>query len=207
DPIPPENEMWADGKHVVIVGGGDTGSDCVGTSVRQGADSITQLEILPQPPAERDPSTPWPEWPLQLRTSTSHQEGGTRHWSVLTKEVVGDDAGHVRALSIVEAVWEKDPGTGRMQCSEKPGSEREIRADLVLLAMGFTREGNAGILKDFGVAVREDLTARLDDNFMTSQPGVFVAGDLSTGPSLVVRAIADGRIAAEGINKYLEKRK
>ncbi len=205
DRIAAKEDITAAGRDVVIIGGGDTGADCVGTSIRQGANSVTQIEILAKPPAEQNPATPWPLWPNVLRSSTSHQEGCERQWSVATKEVLGDKSGRVRALRVVDVEWvpAKDSG-GRVTCREVPGSEREIAAGLVLLAMGFTREGNASTLGAFGVATADDCTARLDENFMSCVPGVFVAGDLSKGASLVVRAISEGRLAAEGINRYLE---
>ena len=194
--------ITATGKSVVIIGGGDTGADCLGTSLRQGASDVAQIEIMPKPPPTRDTTTPWPEWPYQLRTSTSHQEGGQRRWSVLTKEFTGDN-GHVRALQCCEVEWTTDD-TGRRSFSEKLGTEFELKADLVLLAMGFTNEGNAKVLNAFGLETDARGQAVRDDNCMGTVPGVFVAGDLSQGASLVVRAIADGRSAAAGIDRYLQ---
>lgn len=200
--IPPDDRISAHDKHVVVIGGGDTGSDCVGTSIRQGAKSVTQVEILPQPPPARDESTPWPEWPYQLRTSSSHQEGCERRWNVLTKAFIGAN-GSVSAVDACEIRWKTDDKTGKCSFEEIPGSEFRLPGGLVLLAMGFTMEGNQGVLHDFGVDTREDGQAVLDEAYMSSVPGVFVAGDLSQGASLVVRAIADGRRSAAGINQYL----
>lgn len=202
DTIPESEVISAKGKHVMIIGGGDTGADCVGTAVRQGALSVVQQEILPRPPDKRDPSTPWPSWPHMLRSSSSHDEGGVRRWSVNTREFVGKD-GRVVTWRGHEVEWFKDSQTGRQSFKEKAGSDMELPADLVLLAMGFTKEGNAKILSEFGIAVTKDGSPVLDANFMTSVPGVFVAGDLSKGASLVVRAITDGRAAAAGMNRFL----
>ncbi len=201
DKIPKRECISAKGKHVVVIGGGDTGSDCVGTSIRQGAKSVRQLEILPKPPDEIDPSTPWPMWPKVLRTSTSHQEGCDREWSVMTTDFVGDKKSGVEALNAVDVDWEKKDG--RFVPVKKAGTERTVEAQLVLLAMGFTREGNAGILNAFGVETGDDCAPCLNKDYMTNVDGVFVAGDLSQGASLVVRAIADGRRAADGVDRYL----
>jgi NAD(P)H-dependent glutamate synthase small subunit len=202
DVIPEADSVTATGKHVVIIGGGDTGSDCVGTAIRQGAADVLQLEILPCPPSRRDPSTPWPQWPLILRTSSSHEEGGERRWSVLAKEFIGMD-GRVTALRCVEVDWCRDASTGAMSYTEKAGTEFLVPADLVLLAMGFTRRGNMMILRAFGIETTSEGQVVRDAAGMTSVPGVFVAGDLSHGASLVVRAIADARVAAASIDKYL----
>ena len=206
DTIPAEQAILAGGKHVAVIGGGDTGSDCVGTSIRQGAASVRQLEILPRPPDVRSPQTPWPLWPNQLRTSSSHQEGGERMWSVQTKEFLGDAQGALRAIRVVDVEWRTDSATGRSSCVEKSDSVREYPAELALLCMGFTREGNAESLARFGVTTNPDLTPKLNGDYMSSVPGVFVAGDLSAGASLVVRAIADGRRAAEGITRWLAEK-
>jgi glutamate synthase (NADPH/NADH) small chain len=131
-------ELLATGKNVVVIGGGDTGSDCVGTSGRQGAKSVTQIELMPIPPKERDSSTPWPNWPMMLRTSTSHEEGCDRHWSINTKEFIGDENGHLKAIKIVDLDWQKDAETGRLQMKEVAGSERTIPCELALFAAGQT---------------------------------------------------------------------
>ena len=202
DIIPAGTEILAKGKHVVVVGGGDTGADCVGTSIRQGALSVTQIEILPKPPPTRDPATPWPLWPNQLRTSSSHEEGCDRRWNIQTKEFLGKD-GQVRSLKCCEVEWKKDPATGRQSFADKPGSDFELPAGLVLLSMGFTKEGNAEMLKKLGMVVTPAGEPQVDASGMSSIPGVFVAGDLAWGASLVVRAIADGRKSADRITAWL----
>ena len=202
DSLSGEAEILAGGKHVIIIGGGDTGSDCIGTSLRQGAESVTQLEIMPKPPPTRDQTTPWPQWPYQLRTSSSQQEGGTRQWEVMTKKFLGRN-GRVTGLRCCKVSWDKDPESGQFRMTEVPGSEFDIKADLVLLAMGFTMEGNAGVLGRFGVETDDRHSPVLDRNYMTSVPGVFVAGDLGRGASLVVRAIFDGRQVAAGVDAFL----
>ncbi|NOY82976.1 MAG: glutamate synthase subunit beta [Kiritimatiellaeota bacterium] len=202
DALPPGTEIRADGKRVLVIGGGDTGSDCVGTALRQGAVDVVQIEIMPQPPVERSPDTPWPLWPHQLRTSSSHEEGGKRLWSVLSKEFVGEN-NRVAGVRAAKVEWTKAPTTGQMSFREVPGTDFLIETDLILLAMGFTKEGSAEILRGYGVEV--DCAGRvvLDAAGMTTLPGVFVAGDLAAGASLVVRAIADGRRVAELIDRFL----
>jgi len=197
----PAPEITAAGKRVVVIGGGDTGADCVGTSLRQGALSVTQFEILPKPPPTRCESTPWPEWAYMLRSSSSHEEGGERRWSVTTTSFVGEN-GRVRAVHCTEVEWCTDD-KGRRTCRERPGSEFTQPADLVLLAMGFTREGNGEVLTRLGVSVDASGRPQVDAAGMTSVRGVFVAGDLAAGASLVVRAIAAGRQVAEGISRFL----
>ncbi len=189
-------EITASGKHVVIIGGGDTGADCFGTSRRQGAKSITQLELLPKPPAERAASTPWPMWPLRLRTETSHEEGGERVWSVKTTHFSGDGAGRVQALHGVRV--------GAPPSFEaEPGGEFSLPAGLVLLAMGFLGPRPGGIADQLGYALDARGNAQADADHMTSVAGVFAAGDARRGQSLVVWAIAEGRRAARGVDRYL----
>ena len=171
-----EPPITAEGKHVVIIGGGDTGADCLGTAHRQGAASITQLEILPRPPDERAPSNPWPQWSLIYRTSSAHEEGGERVFSVNTERFVDDGAGNVRALLIHEVELRRRPLRRR-----SPGTERELPADLVLLAMGFVGPEQAAWLERLGVEFDERGNVRRDDDFMTNVPGVFVAGDMGRG--------------------------
>lgn len=195
DVVPADEAIVATGKHVVVIGGGDTGSDCIGTSHRQGASSVTSFEILPRPPDERDPSTPWPMWPLMLRTSSSHEEGGTRDWSVSTERFSGD--GRVQKLHCVRVELK----SGRFE--RVPGTEMEIDADLVLLAMGFVHPEHPGIVEDLGLSLDRRGNVSVDEGFMTSVPGVFAAGDCQRGQSLVVWAIADGRRAARGIDRWL----
>ncbi|BAN70191.1 glutamate synthase subunit beta [endosymbiont of unidentified scaly snail isolate Monju] len=193
-------------KDVVVIGGGDTGSDCIGTSVRHGARSITQIEIMDRPPEKEDKDLVWPDWPHKLRTSTSQEEGCERMWNVLTKEFLDDGNGHVRGLRCVKVRWERDE-QGRMQMHEIEGSEFELKADLVTLAMGFVHPVHEGMLEELGVAldargnVRGGTEGR--DAYRTSIDGVFAAGDMRRGQSLVVWAIREGRPAAAAIDEYL----
>ncbi|MGC9329670.1 MAG: glutamate synthase subunit beta [Candidatus Hinthialibacter sp.] len=201
DDISEDQFVSAQGKRVVVIGGGDTGADCVGTSNRHGALSVTQLEILPKPPEKRTDSMPWPYWPFILRTSTSHEEGGTRDWSVNTKRFIGRD-GKVEKILAVRVKTEFD-ANGRIRFEEIPGSEFDIKADLVFLAMGFLGPVKEGLLTDLGVAFTERGAVQVDENYMSSIPGVFCAGDMSRGASLVVWAIWEGRQAAKGVDQYL----
>jgi glutamate synthase (NADPH/NADH) small chain len=197
DEIPEDAWISAAGKHVVIIGGGDTGADCLGTSHRHKAASIRQFEIMPQPPQERASSTPWPLWPLMLRTETAHEEGGERHFGILTTEFVGDEQGRVRGLKTVKV--------GPPPKFEPiAGSEQEFPADLVLLAMGFTGPVKSGLLTELEVALDARGNVQSGENHMTSIPGVFAAGDMRRGQSLVVWAIAEGRKAATGIHNWLK---
>ena len=201
DVIPDDQFISAQGRHVVIIGGGDTGADCLGTVHRQGAKSVTQLELLAQPPVDRAPDNPWPQWPNIFRVSPAHEEGGERLYSVSTQRFVGDDAGRVRALQAtkVETV-RKD---GRVHVQPMPGSEFEIQADLVLLAMGFLGPERGALVNDLGLKMTERGNVWRDDRWMTSVPGVFAAGDMQRGQSLIVWAIAEGRSAARGVDQYL----
>jgi glutamate synthase (NADPH/NADH) small chain len=192
-----EDQIVATDKHVVIIGGGDTGADCLGTSHRQGAASITQLEIMPRPGEERPSNQPWPTYPMTFRVSSAHEEGGERVYSVSTKEFLGDDDGHVRALRLVEV--EMRDGTFQ----EVPGTEHEIKADLVLFAMGFTGPQQEGLVSQFGVDLDARGNVTRNDDYMSSVDGVFVAGDAGRGQSLIVWAIAEGRAAAAAVDKYL----
>jgi len=186
----------AAGKRVVIIGGGDTGADCLGTSHRQKAASVHQFELLPQPPLERSPSTPWPLWPMQLRTESSHEEGGIREWSVATASFTGDEAGNVRQLHAVRV----GPPP---KFEAVAGSEFTIDADLVLLAMGFLGPVKNGLLESLEVKLDARGNVQANENYMTSVPGVFAAGDMRRGQSLVVWAITEGRHAARGVDRYL----
>jgi len=191
----------ADGRHVIVIGGGDTGSDCVGTSRRQNAASVTQFELLPMPPTGRPEHQPWPYWPMKLRTSTSHEEGCERRWSILTKELLGE-GGRVRGLRTVQV--EFSPGAdGGLQMREVAGTEQEWPADLVLLAMGFVGPEPDGLIAQLGLELDARGNVRTDGDYMTSVPGVFAAGDARRGQSLVVWAISEGREAARGVDKYL----
>jgi NAD(P)H-dependent glutamate synthase small subunit len=205
DSIPPEQRISAEGKHVVVIGGGDTGSDCIGTSRRQGAASITQIELLPKPPENRVPTNPWPTWPNVLRTSSSHEEGCERMWSIQTKEFVGE-AGKVRKLRCATLDWSEPDAGGRRTCNEIPGSEFDLPADLVLFAMGFVHVEHGPLVRDLGVATDPRGNIVADRNLMTTVPGVFGAGDAVMGASLVVRVIDTGRRAADGVDRYLMSR-
>ncbi len=194
--------LFADGKDVIVIGGGDTGSDCIGTSNRHGAKSITQLEIMPQPPEKENKGLTWPDWPLKLRTSSSHLEGCDRDWAVNTKSVKGKD-GKVTALELVRVNWEAGDD-GRMVMKEVPGSEFELPADLVLLAMGFIHPEHDGMVE----ALKVDLDGRGNvqadtENYKTSVDKVFTAGDMRRGQSLVVWAIREGRQCARAVDEFL----
>jgi glutamate synthase (NADPH/NADH) small chain len=195
-------QILARDKHVIIIGGGDTGSDCVGTSNRQGAASITQFELLPQPPEAENKPLVWPYWPIKLRTSSSHEEGCDRDWSVATKRFEGTN-GRVQKLIAARVEWQRD-GSGATRMVEVPGSEFEMRADLVLLAMGFTGPGETGLVEQFRVALdaRTNVKANTDD-YLTSVPKVFAAGDMRRGQSLVVWAIREGRQCAHAVDAFL----
>ncbi|MCX6627713.1 MAG: glutamate synthase subunit beta [Candidatus Solibacter sp.] len=188
------DQILVGGKRVIIIGGGDTGADCLGTSHRQGARSVTQFELLPKPPEARSPLTPWPLWPMQLRVESSHEEGGTRDWSVNTVKFTGDEHGNVKQLHAVRVSPEMEA---------LPGTEFTLEADLVLLAMGFTGPVKNGMMEQLGVGLDARGNVASDANYMSSVRGVFAAGDMRRGQSLVVWAIAEGRNAAEGIDRYL----
>jgi glutamate synthase (NADPH) small chain len=201
DEVPDVEFITAQGKHVIIIGGGDTGADCLGTAHRQGAASIHQLELLPRPPKERASDNPWPQWPQVFRVSTAHEEGGERLFAVSTERFTGDASGHVRALHAVQVeIVKKD---GRMQFVRVEGSEFEIPADLVLLAMGFVGPEKGALLTELGVTMTDRGNVARDARWMTNVPGVFTAGDMQRGQSLIVWAIAEGRSAARAIDQYL----
>jgi glutamate synthase (NADPH/NADH) small chain len=199
--ISDERFITARGKRVVIMGGGDTGADCLGTAHRQGARSVHQLEILPRPPEERAPDNPWPQWPNIYRVSSAHAEGGERVYSVSTRRFLGDAQGRVSALEAVEVELLRE--NGRMAFTEKPGAELTLPCELVLLAMGFVGPERPGMLEALGVRLTERGTVWRDQRWMTSVPGVFTAGDMQRGQSLIVWAIAEGRSAARGVDGYL----
>ena len=205
DPEPvaaPGGTITAKGKHVVVIGGGDTGSDCIGTSNRQGARSITQLEILPKPPDQENKALVWPDWPLKLRTSSSHEEGCERDWAVLTKRALGKN-GHIEALECVRVEWMQGPD-GRWAMQEVPESTFELKADLVLLAMGFLGPRKAGMIEQAGIKLdpRGNVAANTLD-YQSSVAKVFAAGDMRRGQSLVVWAIREGRQCARAIDEFL----
>ena len=202
--IPPDERISAEGKRVVILGGGDTGADCLGTAHRQGAEVVYQFELLPEPPQERRPDDPWPQWPMILRTSGAHEEGGIRDYNILTKSFSGSN-GHVEKLHGVRVDW--SPGDdGRPQMHEVPGSEFELETELVLLAMGFLHPEHKGMLEQLGVELDGRGNVKVDGNKMTSVPKVFAGGDMVRGQSLVVWAIAEGRDVARGVDQYLMSR-
>lgn len=197
-----QNQITATGKHVVVIGGGDTGSDCVGTSNRHGAASITQFELLPQPPVQENKPAVWPYWPMKLRTSSSHEEGCNRDWAVTTKSFSGGN-GKVEKLHAVRVEWKKDE-KGIMKMHEVPGSEFEIKADLVLFAMGYMHPVHEGMLKELGVSLDSRGNVNADTNcYQTSISKVFAAGDMRRGQSLVVWAIREGRQAARAVDEFL----
>jgi glutamate synthase (NADPH/NADH) small chain len=196
-----EDGIDAKGKHVVVLGGGDTGADCIGTSHRQGALSVTSLELLPQPPVSRAADNPWPEWARIFRTAPAHEEGGERIYSVLTKRLIGE-AGVVKRLQAVRVEWVPQAG-GPPAMREVPGSEFEIPADLVFLAMGFTGPEKRPFFEELGLTLDKRSNVACDKDKMTNVPGVFVAGDMTRGQSLIVWAIAEGRAAARGVDRWL----
>jgi len=202
DHIPPEQRITAEGKRVAIIGGGDTGADCLGTVIRQGAKEVYQIELMPKPPLERDELTqPWPTYPMILRTSSAHEEGGIREWSINTKWFEGDEHGNVRRLHAVRLEWYTD-SSGRRQFREIPGSEFSLEVDLVLLAMGFLHPQHDGLLDSLGVEYDERGNVKTI-HYATSVPSVFAAGDMRRGQSLIVWAISEGREAAHYVDKYL----
>jgi len=202
DRAAPRGTITAEGKHVVVIGGGDTGSDCIGTANRQGAASITQLEILPMPPEKENKALTWPDWPLKLRTSSSQEEGCDRDWAVLTKRALGSD-GKIEALECVRVEWVKD-ASGRFQINEIDGSKFPLKTDLVLLAMGFVGPRKRGLLEQASTAfdARGNVQANMLD-YRTSVPKIFACGDMRRGQSLVVWAIREGREAAYAVDQFL----
>ncbi|NKI33323.1 glutamate synthase subunit beta [Croceivirga thetidis] len=195
-------EILATNKNVIVIGGGDTGSDCIGTSIRHGAESVTNFEIMPMATTDRPVNQPWPFWPMRLRTSSSHKEGAERVFSISTKEFIGDEKGNLKALKTVEVEWEIKPGQ-RPVLKELPGTEKEWKAELVLLALGFTGSETT-VAEQLGLEMdnRTNIKASTD-NFRTNVPGIFVAGDQRRGQSLIVWAISEGREAAHHIDSFL----
>jgi glutamate synthase (NADPH/NADH) small chain len=203
--IAPGCRISAKNKNVLVIGGGDTGSDCVGTAHRQGAKSVTQIEIMPMPPEGDNPATPWPYWPVILKTSSSHLEGCTRRWLLDTRRFIGDADNRVSEVEVEEIEWVDDPTTGR-KTIKRSGNVENLKAELVLLALGFTNPVAEGVLEQLGVEKDARGNVKVNANMSTSVDKVFAAGDASTGASLVVRCIASGRKAAEGINAYLSQK-
>ncbi len=192
-----EGQVTAEGKDVIVIGGGDTGADCIGTSHRQGARSVTSLEIMPQPPADRPGGQPWPTYPMIYRVASAHEEGGERLYAVSTSRIVGDEQGRVRGLRLHEVVM------GESGFEKVEGTERELPAQLILLAMGFLGPQGEGVVEQLGVERDARSNIVRDRSYMSSVPGVFVAGDAGRGQSLIVWAIAEGRSAAHGVDAYL----
>jgi glutamate synthase (NADPH/NADH) small chain len=201
DEVPDDDVITAKDKHVVIIGGGDTGADCLGTAHRQGARAVHQLELLSRPPDARAPNNPWPLWPNIFRVSSAHEEGGDRLYAVATQQFIGDDRGRVTALRAANV--ETVNRNGQLQFNPIDGSETEIKADLVLLAMGFLGPERGGMLDQLGVRMTDRGTVWRDEQWMTTIPGVFTAGDMQRGQSLIVWAIAEGRSCARGVDAYL----
>ena len=201
--LPPEKRIDARGKHVVVIGGGDTGSDCVGTAVRHGAKSITQIEIMPAPPQGYNPKTPWPMYPQVLKTSSSHEEGCIRRWSLATNRFVGQE-GKLVGVELEQVVWETPAQGGRPQM-KKTGKTEVIPADLVFLAMGFVSPRQDGPVSQLSLATDARGNIAVDASLFTGTDKVFAAGDAVSGASLVVRAMASGQKAAREIDRYLKK--
>ena len=201
DRVPDAEFISAAGKRVVIIGGGDTGADCLGTVHRQGALSVHQFELLPRPPDERAPDNPWPQWPNIFRVSSAHEEGGERVYAVSTQRFIGDAGGHVTQLQAITVEMVRDGG--RLDFRPVPGTEFTLDVDLVLLAMGFVGPERAGMLSDLGVKLTDRGNVWRDATWTTSVPGVFACGDMQRGQSLIVWAIAEGRSAARGVDLYL----
>jgi glutamate synthase (NADPH/NADH) small chain len=196
--------ILANGKNVVVIGGGDTGSDCVGTSNRHKAVSVTQFELLPKPPASRADYMPWPTYPMVLKSSSSHEEGCDRHWAIATKEFIGDENGNLKALKIVNLEWKSSPDGRPAQFVEIPGSEKEIPCELALLAMGFVHPAHDGLLNHLGVDLDERGNVKAsEESFQTNIQKIFTAGDMRRGQSLVVWAISEGRECARKVDEFL----
>ncbi|MEC9280442.1 MAG: glutamate synthase subunit beta [Chloroflexota bacterium] len=200
--IDTSERISAEGKRVVILGGGDTGADCLGTALRQGAEVVHQFELLSEPPEKRRSSNPWPQWPMILRSSPAHEEGGVRDYDILTKSFTGRN-GQLEQLHAVRLDWSQFDETGRPIMQEIEGSEFDVDADLVLLAMGFLHPEHKGMVEDLALELDPRGNIKADENKMTSRPGVFTGGDASRGQSLVVWAIAEGREMARGVDSYL----
>ena len=197
-------DIFATSKNVVVIGGGDTGSDCVGTSNRHGAISVTQFELMPRPPESRTPVMPWPTYPMTLKTTSSHEEGAHRHWAVATKAFIGDENGQLIALKVVDLEWKSGQNGAAAGFEERPGSEREIPCELALLAMGFMHPQQEGLIKQLDVDLDERGNVKATDQlFQTNIQKIFTAGDMRRGQSLVVWAISEGRECARKIDEYL----
>lgn len=199
-----EENIFATAKNVVVIGGGDTGSDCVGTSNRQGAVSVTQFELMPKPPESRTIQMPWPSYPMTLKTTSSHEEGANRYWAIATKAFIGDENGQLKAVRIVDIEWKSPEDGGPASFAEKEGTEREIPCELALLAMGFVHPQHEGLVKQLDVDLDERGNIKAtEQSFQTSIPKIFAAGDMRRGQSLVVWAISEGRECARKVDEYL----
>ena len=199
-----DEELTANGKHVVVIGGGDTGSDCVGTSNRHGAVSVTQFELMPMPPSDRTQHMPWPSYPMLLKHTSSHEEGAKRHWAIATKEFMGDENGNLKALKIVDLEWNVSADGRPMQQTEVPNSERIIPCELALLAMGFVYPQKNGLLEQLDIALDERGNVKASEKeFKTNISKIFACGDMRRGQSLVVWAISEGRECARKADEYL----
>jgi len=197
-------ELTATGKNVIVIGGGDTGSDCIGTSNRHGAKSVTQFEIMPMPPQSRTEHMPWPQYPMLLKVTSSHEEGAHRNWAVNTQKFNADENGNLKSLSVIEVQWEIDANGRALGFKEIPGTEKEYPCELVLLAMGFLHPQKQGLLEKLGVELDERGNVKaIEGNFQTNIPKVFAAGDMRRGQSLVVWAISEGRETARKVDEYL----
>ncbi|MFD0941327.1 glutamate synthase subunit beta [Pedobacter boryungensis] len=197
-------ELTATGKNVIVIGGGDTGSDCIGTSNRQGAKSVTQFEIMPMPPQSRTEHMPWPQYPMLLKVTSSHEEGAHRNWAVNTQKFNADENGNLKSLSVIEVQWEMDVNGRALGFKEIPGTEKEYPCELVLLAMGFLHPQKQGLIEKLGVELDERGNVKtVEGNFQTNIPKVFAAGDMRRGQSLVVWAISEGRETARKVDEYL----
>lgn len=199
-----EKDILATGKNVIVIGGGDTGSDCIGTSNRHKAKSITQFELLPKPPEGRTPEMPWPTYPMTLKVSSSHEEGADRKWAIATKEFIGDDKGNLRALKVVDLEWKYNEEGRAAQFVEVAGTEREMPCELALLAMGFVHPQHEGLIKELGVDLDERGNVKATErDYQTNIAKIFTAGDMRRGQSLVVWAISEGRECARKVDEYL----
>ncbi|MCK9403091.1 MAG: glutamate synthase subunit beta [Chitinophagaceae bacterium] len=199
-----EENIFATAKNVVVIGGGDTGSDCVGTANRQGAVSVTQFELMPKPPENRSIQMPWPSYPITLKTTSSHEEGANRHWAIATKAFIGDENGELRALKVIDLEWNTPEAGEPASFVEKEGTEREIPCELALLAMGFVHPQQEGLVKQLDVDLDERGNIKAtEQRFQTSIPKIFAAGDMRRGQSLVVWAISEGRECARNVDEYL----
>jgi len=199
-----EEDILATGKDVIVIGGGDTGSDCIGTSNRQGAKSVTQFEIMPMPASARTPNMPWPTYPMVLKVTSSHEEGCERGWGVNTKEFIKDENGNLKAVKVVDVEWEIDANGRPLNFKEKPGTERDLPCQLVLLAMGFLHPQKEGLIEKLGVELDNRGNVKAEEGkYQTNIAKIFAAGDMRRGQSLVVWAISEGREAARKVDQYL----